>query len=626
MSKTETRKNSPIFAIAIFLFIFGTFMLLDVWLRVSTRWINRYSIYALEPNLFSLFWSTILTVFVTVFNSKRIRRVLYGVIYFLYLIYVVIQYGAYLILGKFLWFSDFLNAGEGADYASWVIGFITPGLIIQMLALISAGVIGILFIAKLTPCKSIKMRLSGLFVVVLCIIGIGLTPKQYNRLQMDVGTFNDPALEYDRFSNANYDMELTGVYQYVFKDISGSVKRAVFTDRSAVSEIEQFFGEKNTSPQNSMSGIFQGKNLIVIQLETIDDWMITEADMPATYHLMNHGINFSQLHTPGYGGGYTFNTEFAFNTGVYPYSNGNVTYSLTKNTFRHSIANTFARAGYSVNSYHAGAGSFYNRGEIHEALGYEKYYSYHDYPETSVPIHDDCFLTECDKLFSDVTGENGTPFYSFLITFTAHLPYSDDNELVQYALSLHPEYDVAENRELNILRAKARLTDDMMGALIERLDEKGILEDTVIVAYTDHYAYGLSDTALLQQLSAEAGSSILERTPAFIYCADLETPINVDKVSQITDLAPTIMNLFGLEVPVEIMGCDIFDETYSGFAIFPDNTWINNTTYVKSGIVQWNNGMSNSEIAQMNQYVTKAYYINDAILNADYYSQELSDD
>lgn len=448
---------------------------------------------------------------------------------------------------------------------------------------------------------------------------IQVVPNSFNAGSADEGTFNDPALEYKRFSNANYDLELAGMYQYLAKDIINQISGVLFVNSEAIESIDTFFAAKNPHTENDMSGIFVGKNLIVIQMETIDDWMITEKDMPALYYLMSEGINFANLYTPSYASGYTFNTEFAFNTSIYPYSNGNVTYSLVRNSFRYSIGNVFSAVGYRVNSFHAGAETFYNRSEIHQTFGYEQYHSYKSYPEIDIPTADDCFLTQSDKLYADVTSNE--PFFSFVISFSAHLPYSDDNDFVQYALEKYPQYDVEEDREINILKAKARLTDDMVAQLLMRLEKDGLLEKTVIVAYTDHYAYGLSDQDTLRQLSEEAGSSILERTPALIYCADFDTPVTVDKVVQITDLAPTIMNLFGFEVPTEIMGQDIFDDCYPGYAIFPDNTWLTSDAYVKNGIVMQNSGMTENEIEQMNRYVQDVYKINDALLDADYYKQ-----
>ena len=81
-----------------------------------------------------------------------------------------------------------------------------------------------------------------------------------------------------------------------------------------------------------------------------------------------------------------------------------------------------------------------------------------------------------------------------------------------------------------------------------------------------------------------------------------------------------ILNLFGLDVPTEIMGRDIFDENYQGHVIFANGSWLTGSAYVKHGVIQWNNGMTEEEIAEMNAYVQRVYQVNDAILDSDYYA------
>ena len=213
------------------------------------------------------------------------------------------------------------------------------------------------------------------------------------------------------------------------------------------------------------------------------------------------------------------------------------------------------------------------------------------------------------------------PFFSFIISYSAHVADNADDVLAVYAIKQHPEYD-DPNRddELDYLYAKARLTDDMFTVLLKRLAKDDLLENTVIIAYDDHYNYGVSDKDLVQQLSEANGSSILERTPAFIWYDGCES-MEVDKVCQTIDWVPTIANLFGVDVTPYVMGNDIFDDAYAGYAIFPDGTWLTETTYAVNGIPRWNNGMTGAEIEQMNSLVETFYNANEAILASDYYSQ-----
>lgn len=618
--KLRLKKDTLLFA-AGNIFIFFSFVLLDLWLRYMTRWIDLYSIYSPAPNIFTLLWAAVLTSAVTLPRSRKAGRIVYGITYGLFALYAVIQYSSSFILGKFLYLSEFLLAGEGADYASWVVSLFTPVYFVQIFFLIATGVIGIIIYPKKKISQKkfrtdLCVRGVIILIAILCMIPV---PKLYGESVKENAWdgFGKPSFEYDHFSTPNFDMQLTGLYQFLVRDISIQLGRK--PSEEDIQMIDSYFDEKSDHSDNEMTGIFEGKNVIVFMMETMDDWLITPEDTPTIYKMMTEGINFTNFYTPQYSGGYTFNTEFAFNTSVYPYSNGNVTYALARSDFRYSIANIFSAAGYTAESFHAGSPSFYNRENMHKAWGYEKYgafYSY--YCEEGLKVQNDRFLASSDALYADLTSDS--PFFSFVITYSPHLPYSDDHFTTQMALEAHPEYDVSEDREVAVLRAKARLTDDMFAQLLSRLEEDGILDDTVIVGFGDHYAYGLSDKTLLQSLSEEAGSSILERTPAFIYCSSLESPVSVDKVSQITDLAPTVLNLFGFDVPTELMGNDIFDDSYSGYVIFANNTWLTEKAYVKYGSVVWNNGMTDEELTEMNRFVQNTYLVNDAILDSDYYS------
>lgn len=602
-----------------YLWIAGSFGLLDVWIRVMTRWIGLYSIFEIAPNLFTLLWSLLLTVVVTIPRKRKNGRILYGAVFLFYLLYAVVQYGSYLILGKFLYVSEFLNAGEGATYTDYAVRFITPGMIGQILFMIGVGVLSIL----LYPANRMVRRHTSAIVrsvtAAFCSLGIFLTPQLYTESENTWKDFRNPAFEYNKFINPNADLELTGIFQFLARDVHLQVARELRRSNVDTAPVDTFFAERGVQGENAMSGIFEGKNLLVFMLESVDDFLITEEDTPTMYMMMTHGINFTNMYTPAYASGHTFNTEFAFNTGTYPYSNGNVTYALADSDFSSGLASVCAEAGYSVNSFHKGLPSFYNRGIMHEAFGYEKYHSYYEY-EGSFTVEDDGFLVDCDALYEDLTGTE--PFYSFVITYSAHLPYTDEDALCRYALTKYPQYDVQEDREYSILKAKTRLTDDMFTRLLERLEEDNLLENTVIVCFTDHYAYGIMDAQKLCQLSESAGSTIVEKTPAFVYCADWDRPMTVNKVMQTIDLSPTLLNMMGLESAKQVMGQDIFDEDYTGYAVFAGNTWLTNTTYVKNGSVVWNRGMTQEEIAEMNRFVLRFYDVNDLILDSDYYASK----
>ena len=53
----------------------------------------------------------------------------------------------------------------------------------------------------------------------------------------------------------------------------------------------------------------------------------------------------------------------------------------------------------------------------------------------------------------------------------------------------------------------------------------------------------------------------------------------------------------------------------------PNFTWISNGTYVKDGSVIEMGDMSEEEISEMSKYIEKVYYINDNVLDSNYYQK-----
>lgn len=607
-----------------YMYLLMTFLISDAWLRVMTRWIGRYSIFAFAPNCFTLCWSLILTLIIASIRPRRAAQSAYGIFFFLSSLYALVQYFAYQILGRFLYISDFLYASEGGDYKSYVLGFMNWKAILYILMMIVIGIIGILLIPELNKERRKSGKWIRLMLAAASVCGIVIAPMTYEKsVTYDgveyVNNFAVPSFEYGKFVNPAFDLELTGTYQFVARDLYLGLSKKFRSYEKGFAQTKEYFSQKEEHVPNEMTGIFKGKNLIVVLMESMDDWLIDEQTTPVIQYMMEHGINFTNLYTPKYSSGYTFNTEFAFNVSVYPYTNGNAAYALARNAFSRSIASIFADNGYSCNSFHEGKAEFYNRGLMHRAFGYSQYHSFYDYNDIDGIVRgDDTYMTQSEELMSDLTEGR---FMSFIITYTPHLPYDEENEMNQYVRERYPEYFNGDYSETGYLKAKAQVTDEMFRQLLQYLEEHNLKDNTVIAAYADHYSYGLSDQEYLKKVSEEAGSAILEKTPAFIYCSGWDHLAEVDKTVQITDLSPTLENLFGFDVPEDIMGNDIFDDSYAGIAIFSGERWLTDDVYVSDGNVVWNDGTDSSQVSEINEYVRQSCEINDYILDSDYYSR-----
>ena len=125
-----------------------------------------------------------------------------------------------------------------------------------------------------------------------------------------------------------------------------------------------------------------------------------------------------------------------------------------------------------------------------------------------------------------------------------------------------------------------------MTYLIQRLEEAGLAEKTLIVMAPDHIPY--FDIPVLEELSGQKfGDSEdfqylkesdinfdVYKNSLIIWSASMTEPVNVDKVCCQVDILPTLSNLLGLEYDSRLMaGTDILSDS-PGLVVFSSNCWM----------------------------------------------------
>jgi len=239
-------------------------------------------------------------------------------------------------------------------------------------------------------------------------------------------------------------------------------------------------------------------------------------------------------------------------------------------------------------------------------------------------LYDDQLLFDNPALKKEFFRE-GQPTLNFVITRSAHLSYKYNEVLSHWGLKKYPQYrGLTGNEETDCAYLKARLVDDFFARLLEELEDNGSLENTVIIAVTDHYTYGYKDMASLLALSGVEETLLLEKTPCFIWSPDLEAR-EVSKVLNTSDLLPTVLNLLGVESPYGYIGHDAFDESYRGFVPFSNGSWICGDVAYDSGTKQFLSisGERQNITAEfqktMAETVQEFIRINNLILETDFY-------
>ena len=103
--------------------------------------------------------------------------------------------------------------------------------------------------------------------------------------------------------------------------------------------------------------------------------------------------------------------------------------------------------------------------------------------------------------------------------------------------------------------------------------------------------------------------------------------MEVTKALNTADLLPTVLNLLGVETELPYLGRDAFDPGYTGYALFPNGSWVaEGVAYnASNGRVMYLDPDA-QEITQefqqrMSELVTEFVRVNNLILEYDYYKE-----
>lgn len=586
------------------------------------------------PLAFGGVWAVLLTGVIRALPEK-VSRVAFGVLYFLAVGYCAAETGYYIMFGEMMWISEFRYASEGSEFFSVLLQY--P--LTWWLWLVGLIALGVLLVWKFPVRKREWIRtVLAVLVAAIAVVGCVLMPyavfihdSEIRYAGSDYGRAQSAQAAYDNMFNTHRLYEVCGVYQTAVKDLYRDYIYPIMpgyakAQAQAHQQIDAFFASRPQKQDNQMTGIFEGKNVILVLMESMDDFALGE-HTPTINRLMEEGINFTNFYTPGYGGVRTFNTEFCGNTGSFLTTSGGYAFDYVTNAYPQSLANQLGGLGYSTKVYHYNTPTFYSRGVFSPAMGYEEYVCYEDF--VTEGNEDDLYS---DQFLFDYEGVADSFFrkeqkLNFIITRSAHLSYKYNEVLSYWALKQYPQYrGLTGDEELDCMYLKARLVDDMFARLLQELESHGELENTVIVAYTDHYAYGFKDEALMLEKSGVEDVLLLEKTPCFIWSTD-GPDMEVEKTLNTADLLPTVLNLLGVDSSYDYIGQDAFDDRYIGYALFPNGSWVcQGVAYAadskKMYLLDTDQPFTQEQQAQMAGYVNDFVRINNLILETDYYKNK----
>jgi lipoteichoic acid synthase len=443
-------------------------------------------------------------------------------------------------------------------------------------------IIDIVFIADLFLCAGALFFFKQSFAdrrrIVPSAILVGLSmfilmAPAYRQYRHGVNVLSYPLIDlYDQAVTA-FNLSPIGYHLYSVYDYKKNSMSLSLGDEE-MSQIEQWLDEKEekirTEPHK---GIFTGKNLIMIQYESLENFVIKQrvggAEItPALNRLLSHSLYFSDFHEQVRDGN-SSDAEYAVNASVYPLRRGSTNFMYPYAAYAASLPRLFKQKSYSTLAAHADHGSFWNWRAVLSSMGYDECI------DVSHFVMDDFLIFGLSdrsyfRQMIPLIEKRDQPFFVYFATISSHIPFIMPDTVK--GLPLVKDFDATV---LGSYYQSMHYTDAQIGMLFEALDKKGILESTVVVIYGDHEGVHKYYPAELEKIKPreEWWYSNHKRVPLIIYYKGMKGREYSVAGGQV-DLLPTLAYLFNLgdaSLPRKTLGRNLLT-TGKSFVLDADGT------------------------------------------------------
>lgn len=594
------------------------FLLMDIITRIFGYKIGYFPTFYPAPNIFTLVWIFLFLGIITCLKGTG-SKIAYWVLFSLFFILFLTNTIYYSFTSFYFSFNLMLMAGEGSSYIWDTIIHANPLIYILAVCIVVIAVI----VFKKAPEKKLfrPKRLGVIFLIFIALHLLAPLCLGFANSNLKWSSFRNPRNIYNSYSDSNKSMRVSGLYEYSFRNFYITFlkpKESISKDDKEF--LDKIYQAEDKKQPDEYTGIFKDKNVIFLQLEGMDNWLLTKKTTPNLYGLMKNSINFKDHYSIYTGGGSTFNSEFAVNTGfTTPVSYTENVYTLNTNTFDYTMAKLFKKEGYAVNAFHMNTSGFYSRGINYKAWGYDNYFGLQDiasYDTLDYELDRELIL---NKTFYDNMFKQNSKFVDYIITYTPHTPFTTSKEVGQLVAEMkYGKDNIPDLSEEETAKLMVGETDYMVGLLIQALKDNNLYDNTVIVAYADHYLYTINDKTVLDKNKNTLGN-LINHTPFFIWSSDIQ-PKNINSVTMQMNILPTVLNLFGIDYNSNYyLGTNALAKNYKGIAFFSDYSWYDGNVYVDDEKILNKGKLSKKKREETSELVHNIIRKNDLTLKYDYF-------
>ena len=404
------------------------------------------------------------------------------------------------------------------------------------------------------------------------------TLKRYNEIGEEL---SKPDIISDIKKMTLLSKERTGLEKTVevYKEYNNKEELNVFeknildldlSDPKLNKDIKTYIEDNPGTLKNEYTSLFEGKNLIFVVAESFSEIAISEELTPTLYKLAHNSFTFDNFYVPYYLS--TIGGEAQSLTGLYPNYAVLPKWKSGENSFPYGLSTVFKEKGYNTFAYHAHDGHFQNRYKYLKSLGFD------NFKACTMGLDIDCSLwpeSDVEMIEASLNDyiDSDKPFMTYYMTVSGHLDYDKDaNSIVSKNWNIVKDLKYSDKVK-SYLATQIEL-DKALERLMTALENKKILDDTVIVLLADHYPYGLTLNEINELSSYQRDSNFeINHNALIVYNSTIPTT-NIDKVGMPIDVLPTVYNLFGIKYDARLFaGTDLLSNS-EGLVILDNLSWI----------------------------------------------------
>lgn len=507
-------------------------------------------------------------------NSNRIKYIIGWNIFFTVLICMDLIYNRSFFtmpsMADVYIFKNF-SGFEGGEVTSLICGY---DIILFLDIIIHA-----IFVWKFKPRKidkEVKKKAlfrSALVVVLTCAAIISAIPIQARVFHINTHVMDEDndATEQSRYLSS-FGYHVSDVIELIADFLDDELSE------EEQNEIETYYAWKNENlPNNEYAGIFNGKNVLFLQIESLETFVINQTIdgqeiTPNINRLTQSAFVFDNIYEQVQGGN-SSDADLMYTTSRLPVSKGS-TFFRFSDVKLNSLPGMLMERGYETVYTQAVNGSFWNYEEAWKnMIGLDTFIGAEELDmsgdKIGFTINDKDYL---EQVFPKIEGIS-QPYYAHIVCNSSHMPFQIHDESIK-ELQLSEELD---NSYLGGYLQLCRYVDTQIGILLDKMEAAGLLENTIIVVIGDHtgihkyYEYSLEEW-YDEYPWVEANGYYT--VPLIVYNDSIGQTIESDVLAGQIDVMPTLSYLLGFsdeEYMNDAMGRNLL-KTNRSYAIFRDGT------------------------------------------------------